>query len=209
MKVLLINGSPRGESNTHLALDTVAKVLNDEGIETEIFWIGIKPVQGCVACYKCTTLCRCIFHDELYEALIRRADECDAIIIGTPTYFAGAAGSLCAILDRLFFSAGRLMYAKPAAAVAVARRGGATEAFDRLNKYFSINAMPVVGAQYWNIVYGAKPGEAALDEEGMQTMRLLGRDMAWMLKALHNEKAPKKPQPVPRTPTNFIREGMF
>lgn len=204
MKLLLINGSPRPEGNTSLALKEVATAAQAEGIETETLWIGNKPVQGCVACYQCVKLGHCVFRDEQTLALERAVQECDALVIGSPVYFAGPAGSLCALLDRLFFSQKPAVQYKPAACVCVCRRGGASAAFDRLNKYFSINNMPVVGSQYWNMVYGAQPGEAALDAEGMQTMRTLGRNMAWMLKNLHSGAAPT-PTPEVKTPTNFIR----
>lgn len=203
MKVLMINGSPRGESNTYLALGEVAKSLEEEGIESEIVNIGVKPVQGCIACYKCVELGRCIFHDEIYETICAKMAKSDALVIGSPTYFAGPAGSLCAILDRLFFSAGHLFAYKPGACVAVARRGGASATFDRLNKYFTICNMPVVSSQYWNIVYGATPGEAKFDAEGLQTMRRLGKNMAWMLKNLAN--APRPELNEERARTNFIR----
>jgi len=205
MKVLLINGSPHREGNTYIALKEVADTLEKEGIEPVIEWIGTKAVQGCIGCYKCTELGRCVFHDELYERLRALLPEVDGIIIGSPTYYAGPAGSLCALLDRLFYSSGALLRYKPGAAVAVARRGGASSTFERLNKYFTIMNMPQVPSQYWNIVYGAAPGEAAHDAEGMQTMRTLGRNMAWLLKKIHASE-PLHPDPeTPAARTNFVR----
>lgn len=204
MKALLINGSPHVNGNTSIALEEVAKTLNEEGIDTEIVHIGAKAVQGCIACYKCYELGRCVFHDELYEKLLSKLDEADALVVGSPVYYAGPNGSLCAILDRLFYSAGKKLAYKPAAAVAVCRRGGASATFDRLNKYFTINCMPVVSSQYWNSVHGRQPGEAHEDAEGLQTMRTLARNMAWMLRQLHKDGV-NPPALEPRQATNFIR----
>ncbi len=204
MKVLLINGSPHVKGNTYLALSEVAGALQGEGIEAEIVHIGTKPVQGCIGCGKCAGRGRCVFPDELYCTLREKIETADGIIVGSPVYYGGPAGSLCAILDRLFYSGGHLLAYKPAAGVAVCRRGGASATFDRLNKYFTILNMPVVSSQYWNSVHGRNPGEAAQDLEGLQTMRTLGRNMAWMLKNLNGGNAER---PVPETPvrTNFIR----
>ncbi|MDR2937400.1 MAG: flavodoxin family protein [Prevotellaceae bacterium] len=190
MKVLLLNGSPRKEGNTFAALTEVAGALEKNGVQTKIISIGNKPVQGCIACNKCGELGRCIFKDELYEKVLEEVKEADGFIVGSPVFYAGPNGALCALLDRLFYSGGRLLAYKPAAAVAVCRRGGASAAFDRLNKYFTINNMPVVPSQYWNFVHGAKPGEAKQDAEGMQVMRVLGNNMAWMLKNLSSGAAP-------------------
>ena len=160
MKVLLINGSPRKNGNTHLALSEVAKALNENGVETEIISIGTKAVQGCIACNRCTELGRCIFKDELYNNIRQKLEEgIDGLVVGSPTYYAGPNGSLCALLDRLFYSSSELMEYKPATAIAVCRRGGASATLDRLNKYFTINHMPVVSSQYWNIIHGMMPGD--------------------------------------------------
>lgn len=204
MKVLLINGSPRAKGNTFLALTEVVRTLEAEGVEAEIVHIGTRPVQGCVACGKCAETGRCIFPDELYKTLREKVETADGLIVGSPVYYGGPAGSLCAILDRLFYSSGRFLAYKPAAAVAVCRRGGASATFDRLNKYFTIMNMPVVSSQYWNSVHGRLPGEAAQDLEGMQTMRTLGHNMAWMLRCLHGETA-QRPTPEAPVRTNFIR----
>lgn len=204
MKVLLINGSPRREGNTHIALSEAASALEDCGVKTEIISIGTKPVQGCVGCGKCFETGRCAFSDELYAAVREKLEDADGLIIGSPVYFAGPNGSLCALLDRIFFSSGDLLAYKPGAAVAVCRRGGASAAFDRLNKYFSISNMPQVPSQYWNIVYGMEPGEASQDAEGLQTMRTLGRNMAWMLKNIE-KGGQKTPEPEEWQVTNFIR----
>lgn len=204
MKVLLINGSPRKEGNTHIALLEVAGVLRAGGAETEIVSIGTKAIQGCIACNRCVETGLCVFQDELYRSIREKLETADGIVVGSPVYYAGPNGSLCALLDRLFYSSSRLLRHKPAAAVVVCRRGGASAAFDRLNKYFTINDMPVVPSQYWNSVHGRLPGEAALDAEGLQTMRTLGRNMVWMLKNLKNggEPAPEREE---ATRTNFIR----
>ena len=204
MKVILINGSPHEHGNTFIALSEVAKALNAEGIETEIIPIGNKAIRGCVACGKCREMGHCVFSDEPYATLREKLPAADAVVIGSPVYFAGPNGSLCALLDRLFFSLGPFLTYKPAAAVAVCRRGGASATFDRLNKYFTILNMPVVSSQYWNSVHGRTPGEASQDAEGLQTMRTLGRNMAWLLKNLRDGGTPL-PVPEPPVMTNFIR----
>ena len=204
MKVLLINGSPRGEGNTFIALSEVAKALETNGIETEIVSIGTKAVQGCIACNRCMELGRCVFRDELYDKVREKLERADGIVIGSPVYYAGPNGSLCALLDRLFYSASSLLQYKPAASVAVCRRGGASATFDRLNKYFTISNMPVVSSQYWNSVHGRLWGEAWQDAEGLQTMRTLGNNMAWVLKSLKNggQSIPMREQGIM---TSFIR----
>ena len=204
-KVLLINGSPRQNGNTFLALSEVSKTLNAEGIETEIVSIGKKAVQGCIACGMCGQQGRCTFRDDLYnrvQSIIKEG--VDGLIVGSPVYYGGPNGSVCALLDRMFYSLGRYLEYKPAASVVVCRRGGASASFDRLNKYFTILNMPIVSSQYWNMVYGQTPGQAALDEEGMQTMRTLGRNMAWMIEKL-NVSENGHPEMELRLWTNFIR----
>lgn len=202
-KVLLVNGSPHRNGNTFTALSEVAKALEENGVEAEIVHIGNRPVQGCIGCYKCKEKGICVFHDEVYMSLRNKLTEADGIVIGSPVYFGGPSGSLCALLDRLFYSCGQLAQYKPAASVVVCRRGGATATFDRLNKYFTILNMPVVSSQYWNIVYGRNPGEALQDAEGLQTMRTLGRNMAWMLRHLKINDAPSGYEELIHT--NFIR----
>lgn len=204
MKVLLINGSPRGKGNTYIALSEVAKALEENGVEAEIVSIGAKAVQGCIACGKCAELGRCVFNDALYNTVREKLETADGIVVGSPVYYAGPNGSLCALLDRLFHSASSLMRYKPAASVAVCRRGGASATFDRLNKYFTINNMPIVSSQYWNSVHGSKKGEASQDAEGLQIMRTLGRNMAWILKSLKNGNQPM-PEKEASIMTNFIR----
>ena len=205
MKVLLINGSPKANGNTRLALEEVSKTLNSEGIETVIIDLGKKAVQGCIACGWCGREGRCTFRDDLYYQVMRVVkDGIDGLIIGSPVYYGGPNGSLCALLDRVFYSLGADLQFKPGASVVVCRRGGASAAFDRLNKYFTILNMPVVSSQYWNMVYGQTPGQAAQDEEGMQTMRTLGRNMAWMIKKM-NMREEGHPEQEPHVWTNFIR----
>ena len=204
MKVLLINGSPRKEGNTFIALSEIAVALENNGVKTQIINIGNKAVQGCIACNKCSELGRCAFNDELYNTVRENLNNADGLIIGTPVYYAGPNGSLCALLDRIFYSCSDLLKYKPGAAVAVCRRGGASAAFDRLNKYFTITNMPVVSSQYWNIIHGRMPGEAVKDAEGLQIMRTLGRNMAWLLKNLKSNTA-SCPEPEERQITNFIR----
>lgn len=204
MKVLLINGSPKKNGNTFLALSEVATALNNNGVETEIISIGAKAVQGCIACQKCAELGRCVFKDELYNSLRESLKNADGLVVGTPVYYAGPNGSLCAVLDRLFYSASEYLNYKPAASVAVCRRGGASATFDRLNKYFTISHMPVVSSQYWNSVHGMMPGEAAQDEEGLQTMRTLGKNMAWLIKNI-KQGGEHIPEEEAWIATNFIR----
>ena len=204
MRVLLINGSPRIKGNTSIALAEVAKVLETAGIETITVHIGADPMRGCVACGACRkNNTRCAFSDALYDNLRTILEEgIDGLVVGSPVYYAGPNGSLCALLDRLFYSSGALLAYKPAAAVAVCRRGGASATFDRLNKYFTINNMPVVPSQYWNSVHGAAAGEALEDLEGLQTMRTLGRNMVWMLRNLKREDVPAGEEKIK---TSFVR----
>lgn len=202
-KVLLVNGSPHRRGNTFTALSEVAKTLDAEGVDIEIVHIGNRPVQGCIGCYRCKEKGICVFQDETYLTLRNGLAEAGGIVIGSPVYFGGPSGSLCALLDRLFYSSGSLAQYKPAASVVACRRGGATAAFDRLNKYFTILNMPVVPSQYWNSVHGRNPGEALQDAEGLQTMRTLAHNMAWMLFNLRGGTIPSETED--RIHTNFIR----
>ena len=202
MKVVLINGSPHRKGNTFIALSEVAGALEKEGVQTEIIQLGIKAVQGCIACNKCAELGHCVFQDTLYNQVREALQEADGIVVGSPVYYAGPNGALCAMLDRVFYSCSELLAYKAGASVAVCRRGGASATFDRLNKYFTILNMPVVSSQYWNSVHGMRPGEATEDAEGLQTMRMLGRNMAWLLKGVKREE---RPEPELRVMTNFIR----
>ena len=204
MKVLFINGSPHKKGNTYIALSEVATALEKEGVATEIVSIGTKAIQGCIACNKCQETGVCVFNDEPYRTIREKLQQADGVIIGSPVYFAGPNGMLCALLDRLFYSCRSALLYKPAASVAICRRGGASATFDRLNKYFTITNMPVVSSQYWNSVHGRRPGEAVQDLEGLQIMRTLGRNMAWLLKNIHQNglQVPELEQTIR---TDFIR----
>lgn len=206
MKVLLINGSPHKEGCTFTALNEVAKTLEKNGIETEILYLGVKPIAGCIACGKCSQLGKCFIDDKVNE-ILARADEFDGLVIGSPVYYAGPSGQIRAFLDRLFYAGGRRFAGKPGAAVVSCRRGGATAAFDQLNKYFTISSMPIVSSQYWNQVHGAYAEQVLQDEEGMQTMRTLGNNMAWLLKCIQlgKENGITLPEREPPVWTNFVR----
>ena len=206
MKVLLINGSARKQGNTFLALSEVAKTLEQQGVETEIVQIGTKAVRSCIACGQCAAkqLGRCVFDDDICNRVVEKLETADALIVGSPTYYGQPNGGVLSLIQRMFFSAGAKVQNKPAAAVCICRRGGATTAFQTLNMAFEMMNMPVVTSQYWNIVYGRSEGEAALDTEGMQTMRTLGNNMAWMLKKIHAD-APQYPEREEWQPMNFIR----
>lgn len=203
MKVLLINGSPKAEGNTYLALKECAGEIEKYGVETEIFHIGDGPVRGCTGCGACKKTGTCVYGGDVMPAMLAKMKEADGIIVGTPVYYAGPNGALCALLDRVFYSAAKTLKHKPASAVAVCRRGGATAALDRLNKYFTINEMPLVTSQYWNIIHGATPGQVLEDAEGLQIMRTLGRNMAFVVKELAGEEWPEKTEKSAWT--NFIR----
>ena len=207
MKVLLINGSPHKQGNTFLALSEAARQLEKNGIETEIVHIGVKPVRGCIACGQCKAkqLGRCVFDDDITNRISEKLPTADALIVGSPVYYGQPNGSLLALIQRMLFSAGAQVQNKPAAAVCVCRRGGATAALNTLTMPFQMMNMPVVTSQYWNIVYGASEGQAALDAEGMQTMRTMADNMAWLLNKIHNGNTPDYPGREPWEPTNFIR----
>lgn len=206
MKVLLLNGSPHAQGCTYTALNEVGATLKKHGIDTELVHVGTRPVAECIACGSCKGGAPCIFDDGV-NALAARLEEFDALVVGAPVYYAGPSAQICAFLDRLFYSTGGKLTGKPAAAVVSCRRGGASAAFDRLNKYFSINSMPIVTSQYWNQVHGNTPEEVLRDEEGLQTMRTLGENMAWLLRCIEAGRAAGVPAPVyePKRPTNFIR----
>jgi len=204
MKALLINGSPRNNGNTVDALKQVAAQLEQQGIETTTLWIGVKPQQGCVACGMCRRTGVCVYGGDLYNTVRQHLAEADALIIGSPTYFGGPSGSLCTFLDRLFYSSGQMLQNKVFAALVIARRGGATTAFQRLNMYAMLNNMNIATSHYWNIAYGRDRGEATHDIEGMQTMRTLGDNVARLVKALHDAPIPAR---TPVTQYNFIRES--
>lgn len=201
-KVVLINGSPKADGCTFTALSEVAGALNACGVETEIVQIGKKPVAGCIDCGKCFETGKCVFNDGVNE-LGARLDEFDGIVVGSPVYYAGPSGQICCFLDRLFYTSSKKLEGKAAACVVSCRRGGATAAFDRLNKYFTICNMNVVGSQYWNQVHGKCPEDVKKDAEGLQTMRTLGQNMAWLIK----HTADRSDYPVHESfmRTNFIR----
>ena len=182
MNVLLINGSPHADGCTYTALSEIASTLRDESVDSEIFQLGRKPVRGCVACGVCAERGECAFQDDALPGLVEAVKRADAVVIGSPVYYAGPNGALCALLDRLFYSAGKYLSGKPGACVVSCRRGGASAAFDRLNKYFTIQQMPVVSSQYWNSVHGFTPEDVRKDAEGLQTMRTLAHNLARMLR---------------------------
>ncbi len=206
MKVLLINGSPHEFGCTYTALKEIEKTLNKELIDAEILWIGNKPIAGCIACGTCKRIHKCIFNEDKVNKVIEDLPNIDGIIVGSPVYYAGPSGQLCAFLDRLFY-AGSGFEGKLGAAIVSCRRGGAATAFDRLNKYFTINSMPVVSSQYWNMVHGNTPEEIKQDLEGLQTMRTLAKNMAWLLKCIEagKEKGIEKPVLEQQVKTNFVR----
>lgn len=206
MKVLLINGSPHKEGCTYTALKEVADTLEGHGIETEIVYLGVKAVAGCIACGNCRQTGKCFVDDKVNE-LIQKLPETDGIVIGSPVYYAGASGQLTAFLDRFFYAGGEKFEGKLGSAVVSCRRGGASSTFDQLNKYFTIKSMPVVSSQYWNQVHGSTPDDVRKDLEGLQTMRTLADNMAWLLKCIelgrqHGINMPVREEKVF---TNFIR----
>ena len=205
MKVLLINGSPKPNGNTAMALQEMVKVFEKEQIETEIIHIGNKDIRGCIACGTCSQRGKCVFDDAVNE-YASKLEDCDGVVVGSPVYYASANSTLTAFLDRLFYSTGFDKTMKVGASVAIARRGGCSATFDQLNKYFTISGMPVASSQYWNSVHGGTPGEVAQDEEGMQTMRTLARNMSFLMKsiALGKEKY-GLPEKEEHAWTNFIR----
>jgi len=209
MKVLLINGSPKKHGCTYTALEEVSAELKKQGIETEIFQVGSEPVRGCTGCGSCkrTGNYQCIFTEDTVNEAILIAKDCDGFIFGTPVHYAAASGAVTSFLDRMFYAASSLFALKPGAAVVSCRRGGSTTTLDQINKYFTIASMPVVSSQYWNMVHGNTPDEVKQDLEGMQTMRVLGRNMAWLLKSIEAGKKAgvELPEIETRAITNFIR----
>ncbi len=208
MKVLLINGSPKAKGCTYTALWEVAKELEKENIETEIFHIGNKPIRGCMACGGCSRneASKCVFDDDTVNIALEKAKEADGFIFGSPVHYAASSGQITSFLDRFFYAGDSFQY-KPGAAIISCRRGGSTAAFDQLNKYFTISNMPIVSSQYWNMVHGNTPEEVKQDLEGMQTMRVLGKNMAWLLRSINagKEAGVALPEKEPRAWTNFIR----
>ena len=203
MKLLFINGSPHKDGCTAAALREVSRTLEELGIETETHWVGNKPVPGCIACGSCKKTGACIYDDGVNE-LLARSHEWDGLVVGSPVYYGCASGQLLSFLDRLFYAAGGLLAGKAAAAVVSCRRGGASAAFQQLNMFFGMNNMVVATSQYWNQVHGNTPQEVAQDQEGLQTMRTLARNLAWILRCRQAAAIPA-PEREPWTPTNFIR----
>ena len=205
MQVLIINGSPRAEGNTSIALHEMEKIFHAEGIQTEILQIGNKDIRGCIACNSCSKNGKCVF-DDLVNEVAPKLEACDGLIIASPVYYASANGTLISFIDRLFYSTSFDKTMKVGACVVTARRGGLSSTFDELNKYFTISGMPVASGQYWNSIHGAAPGEAKQDEEGLQGMRTLTRNMTFLMKSIALGKEeygiPKK---EPFQATNFIR----
>ena len=185
MKVLLVNGSPHKEGCTYIALKEVEKELNKKKIDTEIFWLDTKPISGCIACKSCAKTGKCVF-DDIVNTFLDKAKEADGFIFGTPVHYAAASGALTSFMDRAFYtdsmSRSRIFYLKPAAVVISARRSGTTATFDQINKYFAISQMPIISSRYWNMVHGSAPEDVLKDAEGLQIMRVLGRNMAYFLK---------------------------
>ena len=205
MKVLLINGSPKKDGNTAHALNEMAKIFSEEGMETVTVQIGSQAIRGCVACGNCHKTGKCIFDDVVNESA-KVFEECDGIVVGSPVYYASANATLIAFLDRLFYSTSFDKTMKVGASVVAARRGGLSATFDELNKYFTISGMPVASSQYWNSVHGGAPGEAVQDAEGMQTMRTLARNMSFLMKSIQLGKEKYGlPDKEAHAWTNFIR----
>jgi multimeric flavodoxin WrbA len=208
MKVLLVNGSPNKRGCTYTALCEVEKELNKSGIETEIFYLGKKPIRGCTACRKCFDAPgKCAFNDDAVNVGLYKANTSDGFVFGSPVHYAGVSGFIKSFLDRCFLSGSNVFAYKPGAAIISCRRAGSTAALEQLNKYFSINNMPIVSSQYWNMVHGNTPKEVLQDFEGLQTMRTLGRNMVWLLQSIESGKNAGIPLPEKedRVWTNFIR----
>ena len=205
MKVLMINGSPKANGNTSIALREMQQVFEQEGIEVELVHVGHLPVRSCIACGHCYENGKCVFDDVVNEAA-KKFEEADGLVVGSPVYYASANATLVAFLTRLFYSTNFSKRMKVGAAVAVARRGGLSATFDELNKFFTISGMPVASSQYWNSIHGGRPGEAEQDAEGLQTMRTLARNMAFLMKSIAlGKEAFGLPGKEPRIATHFVR----
>lgn len=207
MKVLLFNGSTRENGCTYLALQEVAKVLEREGIQTEILQLGPRPVRDCIGCNRCQELGRCVFEEDVVNQWLEKAREADGFVFGSPVYFAHPAGQILSVMDRMFYADGSAFANKPAAAVVTARRAGTTASLDALQKHFTIAQMPIVSSTYWNMVFGPVPELVEQDQEGLQTMRNLAEHMAWMLRCIEagKEKGVYPPQAERQHRTNFNR----
>ena len=211
MKVLLLNGSPHKNGCTYTALSEVAKILNENDIETEIFWIGTKPQMSCIACFKCREIGECAFDNDKVNEFVKKAYDADGFIFGSPVHYAAATGGITTFLGRAFYSnsqstGGEAFRFKPAASIVSARRGGNTATYDQLNKFMGISQMPIITSYYWNMVHGNTPEEVLQDEEGLCTMRQLARNMAYFLKCIEAGKEKGLEHEVePKVATNFIR----
>ena len=209
MKVLIINGSPRATGNTSIAINELVKTFSAEEIETDVCHIGNKDIRGCIACRKCSELGHCVFNDAVNE-LAPKFEEADGLIVASPVYYASANATLIACLDRLFFSTHFDKTMKVGASIVVARRGGCSSTFDELNKYFTITGMPIASSRYWNSVHGRESGEAAYDAEGLMNMRILARNMTFLMKSIAlGKKKYGLPEGEPWQPTNFIRDDLI
>lgn len=211
MKVLLVNGSPHEKGSTNRALEEVAKTLQEEGVETEIFWIGTKAISGCIGCRACVQLGKCVI-DDVVNHFVEKAKSADGFVFGSPVHYAAMSGALTSFMDRVFYSAmcgkqGDAFLLKPASAICVARRAGTTATYDQMNKYFGINQMPIISSRYWNMVHGTTASDVEQDLEGLQTMRILARNMAYYLKCIEAGKKNgiAKPAHEKTVFTNFIR----
>ena len=206
MKVLMINGSPNEHGCTFTALSEIAVSLTQEGIDSEIIWLGQRAIMSCTACGICRKLGKCV-NDDIVNEMAAKCAEADGFVFGSPVHYAGATGAITSFLGRLFFSNAQLLKLKPAAAIASCRRSGITSTLDQLNKFITINHMPLVSSQYWSGVHGFTPDDVRQDLEGMQIMRTIGRNMAWLLKSIAAGKTAGVPMPEkePRVATNFIR----
>ncbi len=207
MRVLMVNGSSNQFGCTYTALQMVADVLRSERIQTEIIWVGDSALQDCVRCNACQKLGRCIYDDDIVNELIEKSKIADGFVFGAPVFYAHPGGRLLSVLDRLFYAGSKHLSYKPGAAVVSARRSGTTAALDVLNKYFTMNKMPVVSSHYWNEIYGRTPEETRQDVEGLQTMRVLGHNMAWLIKNIEiaQKSNIRPPEEIARQITNFIR----
>lgn len=207
MKVLLVNGSPRKHGNTNVALTEISKQLAKHEIDSEIVWIGNKPLHGCCACGKCkeSTIGQCVFNDDVCNSVINKMATSDAIVIGSPVYYGQPTGQILSVQQRMLYAGGAYFVDKPAAVVCICRRGGGTAAFQTLQMPFQMMNMPIVTSQYWNIAYGREEGQVSQDIEGMQTMRTLANNMAWMLKKVHGMNTTDVPEREQWTPMHFIR----
>ncbi|MCD8040794.1 MAG: flavodoxin family protein [Clostridia bacterium] len=207
MSVIMLNGSPHKEGCTYTALTIIAKELKDQGIDSEIIWLGNEPVRGCTGCMGCKETAKCIYNDDAVNAIAERLRSAEGYIFGAAVHYASPNGNMVAAMDRLFYSAGRYMKNKPAAAVVSARRAGTTASLEVLNKYITINNMIMVPSTYWNMVHGSRAEDVLKDEEGVSVMRAIGSNMAWLVKLLRSAKGTELESPVaiPKARTNFIR----